>query len=112
MRRRTGLADTLLAHPRVLLLDDPLAGMDLAHARQVRQLIVAASVRAAVVVSGHALAEMVQFCTRFIVLREGRLVWIRRTTDFPEGQAAEMLGRALTGEVDPAVPGCPAGGTP
>jgi ABC-2 type transport system ATP-binding protein len=109
LRRRTGLADALLAHPRILLLDDPLAGLDLVHGRQFRQLIVAASVRAAVIVSGHVLSELTELCTRFIVLREGRLILMQRVTDFPSGRAAEILGRVLTGELAPQA-ACPAPG--
>ncbi len=110
LRRRTGLAETLLAHPRILLLDDPLAGLDLAHGRHIRQSIVAASVRAAVIVSGHGLADLVELCTRFVVLREGRLVLTRRVTDFPGGRAAEILGRVLTGELAPDAACMAAGG--
>lgn len=106
LRRRTGLAETLLAHPRILLLDDPLAGLDLAHGRHIRQLIVAASVRAAVIISGHGLGDLAELCTRFIVLRDGHLVLMRRVTDFPGGRTAEILGRVLTGELAPEA-ACP-----
>jgi len=80
-RKRIGLADALLLAPRVLVLDDPLAGLDPAARREVGRVLTAVSTRAAVVVSGHALEDMARFCTRFAVLRQGRLTAMLKASD-------------------------------
>jgi len=99
-RRRVGLADTLLAQPKLLLLDDPFAGVDHAHAYALRQAVAAASVRAAVVISGHDAATMVEICNRFLVLRQGQLVFARRVTESTHNKLLHALSLACAGTGD------------
>jgi ABC-2 type transport system ATP-binding protein len=70
-RRRVGVTDALLSDPRLLLLDDPFAGVDAEEVRRLAALIAGAGRHAVVVVSGHALAALAGLCTRFLVLRDG-----------------------------------------
>ena len=72
-RRRTGLADALLADPRLLLLDDPIANVDAVECERISTCINAAARHATVLVSGHALSQLGVLCTRFLVLRAGRV---------------------------------------
>ena len=75
MRQKLGVACALLHEPAALLLDEPLTGLD---PRGMRTLFAAlrrrAAAGAAVVVSSHLLAQIESLCTRFLVLREGRLL--------------------------------------
>lgn len=74
LRRRVALADCLLHSPDVLLLDEPLDGLDAAQAAMLRGLLVDLSADCAIVFSTHALAEVETLCQRVLILSGGRLV--------------------------------------
>ena len=80
-RKRVGLADALIRRPRLLLLDDLLAGIDIATRKQIGETLTDVSARAAVLVAGHELREMAGWCTRFLVLSQGRLAETFRTCE-------------------------------
>lgn len=70
-RKRIGLADAVLGAPKLLLLDDPFAGLDPETQRIMGGFLSDLSSRSIVIVSGHSLDVMCEFCNRFIVLRDG-----------------------------------------
>ena len=76
MKQRLGLALALLGDPDLLLLDEPLNGLDPEGAREIRQLIVrlADERGITVVVSSHVLEQLGKMATRYGVIREGRMV--------------------------------------
>lgn len=74
MRQRVGLADALLNEPRVLLLDEPTAGLDPSQTRETRDLIRGFGESCTVIVSTHILAEVDAMCDSAIVIDEGRVV--------------------------------------
>lgn len=76
MKQRLGLALALLGNPDVLLLDEPLNGLDSEATRAMRNLIVRLnqSLGITVVVSSHVLDQLDRMVTRYGVIAEGRLV--------------------------------------
>ena len=74
LRKRVGLADALLLRPRFLLLDDLLAGLDVATRTSLGRILAAVAAFAAVVVSGHELDELEAHATKFLVLKDGKVV--------------------------------------
>ncbi|WP_366458266.1 ATP-binding cassette domain-containing protein [Eggerthella hominis] len=76
MKQRLGLALALLGDPDLLLLDEPLNGLDPEGAREIRQLIMRLNVERGitVVVSSHVLEQLGKMATRYGVIREGRMV--------------------------------------
>ena len=74
LRKRVALADAVLLRPRLLILDDLLAGLDPATRMSFGRIVGAVSTFAAVIVSGHELDELAQWADKFYVLREGRVM--------------------------------------
>jgi ABC-2 type transport system ATP-binding protein len=84
MKQRLGIAAALLGDPRLLILDEPINGLDPAGVHEMRGLIGRlASGGRTVLVSSHVLAELEQVSDWVIVIAEGRLVF--------QGPAAELL---------------------
>jgi ABC-2 type transport system ATP-binding protein len=77
MRQRLGIAQALLGHPKVLILDEPANGLDPAGIREIRELLRSlAATGMSVFVSSHLLAEIELMCDRVAIIHKGRLLRI------------------------------------
>jgi len=75
MLQRLGLAQALLGDPPLLLLDEPVLGLDPAAQKFMREQIVALQQAGkTVLLSSHHLDEVTRVCTHVAVLNQGRLV--------------------------------------
>jgi len=73
LRKRVALADALLLRPRVLLLDDFLAGLDAEMRAAAGDIISDAAAFSVVIVTGHELDDLAKWTTQFLVLRDGAI---------------------------------------
>jgi ABC-2 type transport system ATP-binding protein len=90
MRQRLALAAALLPDPRVLVLDEPMNGLDPHGVRWLRDLLRAeATAGRAVLISSHQLAEMAQLVDDVVVLDHGRVVSSGRIDDLLQGDLVE-----------------------
>lgn len=76
MKQRLGLALALLGDPDLLLLDEPLNGLDPEGTRDIRQLIMQLNAERGmtVLVSSHVLEQLGKMATRYGVIRKGVMV--------------------------------------
>lgn len=75
MLQRAGLAAALVHDPDLLVLDEPMSGLDPIGRREVRELILAEKARGkAVLFSTHVLSDAESLCDRVCVLHKGRVV--------------------------------------
>jgi ABC-2 type transport system ATP-binding protein len=86
MKQRLGIASTLLADPKLVILDEPTNGLDPAGQQEVRALIPRlASEGRSVLLASHLLNEVEQVCSRVVILRKGKLI--------AGGKVNELLAR-------------------
>ena len=73
-RQRVGIAQALLGHPKVIILDEPTVGLDPAQVIEIRRLIRELGQGHTVIFSSHILSEVQAVCTRVLILSHGHLV--------------------------------------
>jgi ABC-2 type transport system ATP-binding protein len=101
MLQRIGLAQALIYDPRLVVLDEPTAGVDPAGSREIRDLIMDLKRREiTVLLSSHLLAQAQEICDRIgiladgVLVREGRLhdlIAIENQTEFVIADASDDL---------------------
>ncbi|MFT4976723.1 MAG: ABC-2 type transport system ATP-binding protein [Myxococcota bacterium] len=83
-KKRVGIAQAIIHQPRLVILDEPISGLDPRQISEMRAVIRGLAAEATVLVSSHILSEISQTCDRLLVLNEGRLV--------AQGTEAELAG--------------------
>jgi ABC-2 type transport system ATP-binding protein len=105
MLQRIGLAQALIHDPRLVVLDEPTAGVDPAGSREIRDLIMDLKRRGiTVLLSSHLLAQAQEICDRIgilsdgVLVREGRLqdlIAIENQTELVIADASDDLMREI-----------------
>ena len=105
MLQRIGLAQALIYDPRLVVLDEPTAGVDPAGSREIRDLIMDLKRRGiTVLLSSHLLAQAQEICDRIgiladgVLVREGRLqdlIAIENQTELVIADASDELVREI-----------------
>jgi ABC-2 type transport system ATP-binding protein len=80
-KQRVGLAQALIHEPPILILDEPMSGLDPNQAVEIRDLIKDIGRERTVILSTHNLAEVQIACNRVLIISKGRIV----ADDTPEG---------------------------
>lgn len=73
-RKRVGIAQAIVHNPRLVILDEPISGLDPVQIVEMRKVIRGLAAGRAVLVSSHILSEIEATCDRILVLRGGKLV--------------------------------------
>ena len=86
MLQRVGLAQALVHDPRLLILDEPTAGVDPVGSAAISDLILQLKSRGkTILITSHLLGQIEDICDRVAILDRGKLIL--------EGAVAELVGR-------------------
>lgn len=72
-RQRVGLAQALMGNPKVLILDEPMVGLDPKQIIEMRELIKELAGEHTVILSSHILSEVSAVCDHILILSNGKL---------------------------------------
>jgi len=93
MKQKLALAGALIHEPQLLILDEPLTGLDAAAARQVKDLLLShVAGGGTVILTTHILEVAERLAQRIGIIRQGRLI--------AEGTLAELRERTLGGSLE------------
>ncbi|MDR3293478.1 MAG: ABC transporter ATP-binding protein [Clostridiales bacterium] len=86
MRQRVGIAQSLLHHPRILILDEPTNGLDPAGIHEMRDFLkmLAHERGYSVFISSHILTEMQLLCDRVGIISNGKLLAVKSMDEWTE----------------------------
>jgi ABC-2 type transport system ATP-binding protein len=86
-RKRVGIAQAIIHDPKLVILDEPVSGLDPAQIVEMRRVLRGLKESCTVLVSSHILSEISQTCDRILVIHDGRIV-----ADGTEDELAHRLG--------------------
>jgi len=97
-QQRVGLAQALIHDPKVLVLDEPTAGLDPNQIAEIRNLIRKIGKEKTVILSSHILAEVEATCDRILIINKGRIVADGTAEDLRKSsQGKELLRVKIEG---------------
>jgi ABC-2 type transport system ATP-binding protein len=88
-RQRVGIAQAIVHRPELVLLDEPISGLDPVQIVEMRELVRSLAGEHTVILSSHILSEISQTCDRIVVLGDGRII--------ADGSESELGARWLSG---------------
>jgi ABC-2 type transport system ATP-binding protein len=88
MGKRVSIAQALMGSPKIVLLDEPTAGLDPANAKKIRQIVKDLSGNTTFVISSHNLDELEKLCDQVVYLEHGKL---QQSVSINASQATDFL---------------------
>ncbi len=73
-KQRVGIAEALLAHPEIIILDEPTVGLDPLQIIEIREFIKNLGKDHTVILSSHILSEVQAICEKVLIISKGKLV--------------------------------------
>jgi ABC-2 type transport system ATP-binding protein len=98
MRQRLGIAQAIAGDPRLIIVDEPTAGLDPEERPRLYRLLAMLAADRIVLLSTHIVEDVGVLCSRFAVIRRGRLV----TETSPSHARADIEGMIFEGETTAA----------
>ena len=104
MKRRVLVAQALVHKPRVIVLDEPTAGVDVELRQTLWQCIAKLNKQGhTVLLTTHYLEEAEALCGRIAMLKRGEVVALERTSDLLKSATSQVLRMKLDGELPAAL---------
>jgi ABC-2 type transport system ATP-binding protein len=98
MRQRFGIAQALIGNPRLIIVDEPTAGLDPEERNRFNDLLAEIGEQVVVILSTHIVDDVAELCSRMAIMLQGRIV----ASDTPAALTAALRGRIWSQMIDKA----------
>ncbi len=98
MAKRIAISQALMGDPELVMLDEPLAGLDPAQAHRIRTLIQEQAGKRTFVISSHIMADIETLCTDVAVIKAGKIVAQPSMADLTKREAVAVFTLSDTPE--------------
>ncbi|QBX37716.1 ABC transporter ATP-binding protein [Brevundimonas sp. S30B] len=98
MRQRFGIAQALIGQPRLIIVDEPTAGLDPEERNRFLNLLAEIGESVVVILSTHIVEDVADLCPRMAVLADGKI----RLEGAPSELLGQMQGRVWKKTIDKA----------
>jgi ABC-2 type transport system ATP-binding protein len=106
MKRRVLVAQALVHKPRVIVLDEPTAGVDVELRQTLWQFIAKLNKQGhTVLLTTHYLEEAEALCSRIAMLKQGQLLALERTSELLRSATSQVLRLKLDGDLPASMKG-------
>lgn len=99
-QQRVGIAQAILHNPDVILLDEPMVGLDPIQIKEIRHLIKNLGKERGIILSSHMLSEVQESCTHVQIIHQGKLILKKTVTELNQQMGHTRLKLTTRQAVD------------
>lgn len=99
-QQRVGFAQCLIGDPEIIILDEPLVGLDPNESKVIRSMIKDLSKDHTILISSHILKEIEELCSQILMLKDGKVILDDSLTDAKNKQKPNRYKLTVKGDKD------------
>lgn len=103
MKQRFGIAQALIGDPRLIIVDEPTAGLDPVERRRFHNLLTRISEDVVVLLSTHIVEDVADLCPRMAIMGEGRILVTGQPTELVDQLSGRLWHKIVPAADAPAL---------